>query len=167
MSEHFIAYTNNDAQALCNLYTYFDVKRCGLGTFSQNVIITVRKRSLGQGNVLFLSVILFTVGRGACMIGEHAWLGGWGACMAVNGVCAWEGACVWLAPCMVGKRVVRILLECCLVHCKSGDLVNKININESLKNTCNWKRNLRKPRLSSSKNSFRNYMYFEWKWHTE
>ena len=93
MSEHFIAYTNNDAQALCNLYTYFDVKRCGLGTFSQNVIITVRKRSLAQGNVLLLSVILFTVEEG--MHDWRACMAGWvGACMAVNGVCAWEGACV-------------------------------------------------------------------------
>ena len=69
-------------------------------------------------------------GKGVCMAGEgSAWLGTW---LAREGVCGWgggmhgwkvcmAGACMGgpLAehppPRMVGKRAVRILLECCLV----------------------------------------------------
>ena len=57
----------------------------------QDCIITARKRSLGQGNVLHLSVH-----RGA-------------------GVCFWEGVCI-RPPSELGKRAVRIKLELFLFY---------------------------------------------------
>ena len=67
-------------------------------------IITVRKRSLGQGNV-FTPVCLFTgglpLGGGLHMVGAT-----WGACMGGR-------------PPELGKRAIRILLECFLAYYES------------------------------------------------
>ena len=93
-------------------------------------IITSRKRSLGQGNILHQFVILFTawpcvvsggvcgyggvcVVQGACMLGGHAWgwacmvLGGWACVVVGEHVWLWGGVhgcggCVWLRGTCIG-----------------------------------------------------------------
>ena len=105
--------------------------------------ITVRNSSLGKGNVLHLSVILFTAGRAcvvgeACVPGRNAWQGrhAWQRGHVWQRGYAWRGACVagrhaWQGECVAGGharwggghawqerrplRTVRILLECILV----------------------------------------------------
>ena len=65
--------------------------------------------------------------RGACMTGEGGMHGWRGACMAGEGHVWLEGGHEWLGvcmvghlSCMVGQRVVRILMGCCLVSNNFG-----------------------------------------------
>ena len=82
------------------------------------ILVTARKRSLGQGNIF--TPVCHSVHRGACVVvggcawlwgacmvvggvhgcGGHVWL--WGACMVAGGACVVVGGCAWLwGACMV------------------------------------------------------------------
>ena len=86
-------------------------------------IFTVRKRSLGQGNI-FIGVCQEFCSRGVvCFRGVSARGGGHvcslGGCLLPGGVCLLPGGATWWRPTPPPRRIllraVRILLECIFV----------------------------------------------------
>ena len=80
------------------------------------IVFTARKRSLGQGNVLHMSV--YSRGsayRGFCIQGRGVCIQGRGVCIQGRGVCI-QGRGVCILGGWAEKRAVRILLECFLIH---------------------------------------------------
>ena len=100
-----VADTNRTVQLdVCNVIWTVNV------TLHQ-LIITSRKRGLGQGNI-FRSVCQEFCPQGGCLLPGGYLV--WGGCL-LGGVCS-QGGAWWRPPQRLLLRAVRILLECILVH---------------------------------------------------
>ena len=83
------------------------------------VLFTIHKRSLGQGNIFQKCISVILLRGGLCMMSPPVWLPGamfiQGRGVSIHGGESVQGVSVGRPP-ESEKRVVRILLECFLVH---------------------------------------------------